>query len=137
MSKKLLQEVNTNIWFLNLCVSYYLCNNQKLFLNIKTKSIFFIMKVKQVIQTEKIGIISISLKRNNIIKIYNIAVTPKCNFNLILLDQLYKNRIIYYNSLIAITLIRDKKVIPKTKEKRNLFTFNLANSRKVVGIINP
>lgn len=128
--------MDTNIWFLNLCASYYLCNNQKLFLNIKTKNIFFITEVKQVIQTKKIGIISISLEKNNIIKIYNITVTLRCNFNLILLGQLHKNRIIYYNSLIAITLIRDKKVISKTKGKRNLFTLNLANSRKVVAIIN-
>lgn len=42
-------ENRSNTWFFNLCALCYLCNNRKLFSNIKAKSIDFITIVGQVI----------------------------------------------------------------------------------------
>lgn len=125
MVKKQLQKVDTDIWFLDSYASRYLCNNRKLFSNTKAKSIDFVMAAGQVIQTEEISTISISLAENNTIKLYNVALAPGCNSNLILFSQLRESRITYHDSPSAMTLIRDGKVITEAKRERNLFMLDL------------
>lgn len=75
--------------------------------------------------------------RRNIIKLHNIALTLRCNPNLISLGQLYESKIIYHDNPIIMTLIRNGKVIIKAKRKRNLFKLNLIDPQKTITVINP
>lgn len=77
------------------------------------------------------------MPRNNKIKLYNIALALECDFNLISFGQFYKNGIIYYNNLIAMTLIRNRKIIPKAKREQNFFILNLVYPKKAMEIISP
>ena len=133
---KKLQKLYTKTCFLDLYAFCYLCNNWKLFSNTKAKSIDFVIAVEQVIKIEKIGIISILLAKSNIIELHIIILAPKYNFNLISLSQLCKNRIKYYDNLMIITLIKNRKVITEAKREQNLFMFDLANLKKTMSIIN-
>lgn len=97
----------------------------------------FVTIIGQGIQTKKISIVLILLLGRNIIELYNVSLAPKCDFNLISLSHLCESGIIYYNNLIIITLIRNGKIIVKAKREQNLFTFNLADSKKAIVVINP
>lgn len=83
-----LQKFTKSIWFLDSYISCHLYNDQTLFSNLKAKSIDFVMAVKQVIQTEKIGMIFIPLVDDNNIKLHNVTLAPSCDLNLISLGQL-------------------------------------------------
>lgn len=65
----------------------------------------------QVIRANEIGTISIPASDGSIIELQNIALAPECDSNLIFLGPLKETGISFYNNLIAITLMRDEKVI--------------------------
>lgn len=74
MIRKRLRKIGVNdIGFLDSCAIYHLYNNQILFSNLKTKSINFVMVVRQVIQTEEMDNFSILLADSNNIRLQNIA----------------------------------------------------------------
>ena len=56
--------------------------------------------------------------------------------NLIFLNQLYKNKILLYNDLIIITLIREKNIIVYTKQKQNLFIIKFDITKSAMRIKN-
>lgn len=67
------------------------------------------------------------------------ALALNCNLNLILLRQLQKSEITYHTNFTSMNLIRNGKVIVKTKKKQNLFILDLAipnqaKSVRVMGI---
>lgn len=69
----------------------------------------------QIIQTNEIGIVVILLLGGKIIKFHNIVYTLKFDLNLIFFGQLRKSRLLFYNDLIIITLLRKEKVITYAK----------------------
>ncbi len=84
-----LQKVEANsTWFLDSCASRHLCNDWRLFSNLKAKSIDFVTAAGQVIRTEEIGNVSIALADGNNIELKNVVLAPGCDSNLILLGQL-------------------------------------------------
>ncbi len=60
--QRLLKLGTNSTWFLDLCISYHLCNDQTLFSNLKAKSINFVRAVRQLIRIEKIGAVAILLQ---------------------------------------------------------------------------
>lgn len=113
-------------WFLDLCALCHICNDQKLFSNLKAKSIDFVTAAGQVIQIEEIGTVSIQLADGNSIKLYNIALALGCDSNLISLGQLQETGITYHDSPSAMTLMQQEKIIAHAKRAGNLFTLHLA-----------
>lgn len=134
---KKLQKLDTKTQFLDLCTFRYLCNNRKLFLNTKAKSIDFIIAVGQIIQTEKIGTMTIPLAESSTIELHNIVLALGCNFNLILMGQICKSGILYHNNPTIMILMRNRKIIIEAKRERKLFMLNLIHSGKTMVIINP
>lgn len=79
-----LQKRGTNsIWFLDLCASRHFCNDRALFSNLKAKSIDFVTAVRQVIRTEEIRTVAISLADGNNIELPNVTLAPGYDSNLI------------------------------------------------------
>lgn len=60
---------------------------------------------------EEIGTLSILLTDSNNIKLYNIALAPSYNSNLISFGHLQKSEIIYHNNLAIMILMRNKEII--------------------------
>lgn len=135
VKKQQLKKEDTDTWFLDSCASRYLCNNWKLFSNTKAQRIDFVTAVRQVIQTEEIGTVSILFSGRNTIELHNVPLVPGCDSNLISLGQLRESRIIYHDNPITITLIENGKVIAKAKKERNLFTLDLADLGKTMAVI--
>lgn len=140
VAKRPLQSQKTKTgsitWFLNLCASRYLCNDQSFFSNTRAKSIDFVTAAGQVIQTKEIGTVLIPLVGGNNIELHNVALAPGCNSNLISLRQLRESGITYYNDPAAMTLMRNGEVIARAKRDRNLFTLDLAQPRRVMTVVN-
>lgn len=93
------------------------------------------MAKRQVIHTENIGTFCIPLVNGNNIKLHNVALAPGCDSNLISLSQLQETGITYHDNSKAMTLIKKRKVIAQAKRTHNLFTFNLAQPRRVMTTI--
>lgn len=53
----------------------------------------------------------------------NIVYAPKYNFNLILLEQLHKSGILYYNYPNFIVLKQKKNTLRVANKQKNLFVF--------------
>ena len=100
------------------------------------KSIDFITAVGQVIQTEKISTIFISLADGKTIKLQNIAFALGFDLNLILLDQLWESDITYHDEPSSMTFMRDGKTIACAKKSHNLFIFDLAMSGQIMSAIS-
>lgn len=83
-----LQKLGTNnTWFLDSCASRHMCNDQTLSSDLKAKSIDFVTVAGQVIRTEEISTVTISLADGNI-ELHNVAGSPECDLNRISLGQL-------------------------------------------------
>lgn len=102
----------------------------------KAKSINFVTAAGQVIRTEEIGTVSIPLAKGKTIELHNVAIIPGCDSNLILLGQLQESGITFHDNILAMTLMRNRKVIAQAKRDRNLFTLNLAQPGKAMAIIS-
>ena len=118
-----LQKVGANnTWFLDSCASRHLCNDRRLFSNLRARSIDFVTAAGQVIRTEEIGNVSIPLADGNNIELKNVALAPGCNSNLISLGQLRETGITYHDNPTAMTLMQQGRIIAHAKRTRNLFT---------------
>lgn len=125
MAKKSLQKTS-DTWFLNSCVSRHLCNNRELFRNTQFKNINFVNTVGQIIQTNEIGNVRISLSSKKIIDLHNVAFAPVCNSNLISLSQLHESGTTLYDKLTKMMLIRKRNIIVYARQDCNLFLFDFA-----------
>lgn len=56
---------------------------------------------------------------------YDMILAPEYNWNLILLGQLWKNDIVYYDTLIVIILTEKSKIIISVKKDQIFFILNL------------
>lgn len=70
-------------WFLDSYALHHLCNDRKLFNDLKAKNINFITAAGQVIQIVGISTVFIQLADGNSIKLHNVALAPGYNLNLI------------------------------------------------------
>lgn len=86
--------------------------------------------------TKEIGTILILFIRRDNIKLHNVALAFGYDSHLISLGQFHESGIIYHNNLIAMILMKNRKIIAQVKKNQNLFTFDLAQPRKVITIIN-
>ena len=89
----------------------------------------------QVIRTEEIGNVSIPLADGSTIELHNVALAPGCDSNLISLGQLRESGITYHDNPVAMTLMKDGKVIPHARKNRNLFTLKLAQPGRAMATI--
>ncbi len=122
-----LQRPNTS-WFLDSFASRHLCNDRRLFSNIRAKSIDFVTAAGQVIRKEEISIVSIPLSGGVTIELLNVALAPICDSNLIPFDQLREIGITYHDNPTAMTLMRNGKIVANAKRERNLFILDSAAS---------
>lgn len=90
----------------------------------KVQSNNVIITTRQIIQIEEIDIMSIPLADGNNIELYNITLVLRYNSNLIFFKQFRKNKIMNYDNLIAIVLMKNKKVITRIKKDQNIFIFD-------------
>lgn len=109
---------------MDLCASHYLCNDRSFFSNTRAKSIDIVTAARQVIRTEKIGTVLISLAGRDNIKLHNVALAFGCDSNLISLGQLHESGITYHDDSVAMTLMRNGEVITRVKRNWNLLTLN-------------
>lgn len=73
--EKPLQKSIASTWLFNFYVFQHLCKNCSLFKNTYAKSINFVIAVRQIIRTNRINIMAISLIGSNGIKLHNIVFT--------------------------------------------------------------
>ncbi len=136
MAKEQLQKLGAGgTWFLDSCASRHLCNDRKLFSDLRAKSIDFMTAAGQVIRTEEIGTVSIPLANGNKIDLQNVALAPGCDSNLISLGQLRETGITFHDNPTEMTLMRNGKVIAQAKRDRNLFTLELAQPSRAMATI--
>lgn len=76
-----------------------------LFNNLKVTNIDFVTIAGQVIWIEDIGIVSIPFTGDNNIKLHNITLALRGNFNLISFGQFQEVGITYHNNPVTITLM--------------------------------
>lgn len=67
-----------------------------------------------------------------IIEFHNIVLAFEYNLNVILLDQLLKNVITYYDNPNIIALMKSDKTIIYTKKSYILFTLDLAMFNQII-----
>ena len=131
--QRLQKGSKTSTWFFNSCVSRHLCNNRKLFINMRAKSIDFLTAAGQIIWTEEVGTVSIPLSTGRI-ELHNVTLAPDCNSNLISLGQLKESGITYHDNPEAMTLMRIGKINANAKREQNFFTLDLAQLGKVIAM---
>lgn len=76
----------------------------------------------------------ILLANGSKIDLQNVAVTSRCDSNLISLSQLQETGITFYDDPRAMTLMRNGKVIAKAKKDRNLFTLELVHPGRAMAV---
>ena len=138
VKKQRLQRTSrsSSFWFFDSCASRHLCNNRRLFTNTRAKSIDFITADGQVIQTEKIGTVSIPLTDGTTIELQNVTLALGCDSNLISLGQLRESGITYHNDPDSMTLMKNGSIIARAKRNHNLFTLDLAMPGQIMSAIS-
>lgn len=76
------------------------------------------------------------MTNGKIIELHNVAFVLSCNWNLILLGQLWKGSIIYYDKPFIMILIKGGKIIAHTKKNCNLFTLDVIILKQVISAIS-
>lgn len=122
-------------WFLDSCASRHFCNDPSLFINKRAKSIDRVTAAGQIIRTEEIGTVSISLADGSKIELQNVVLAPGCDSNLISLGQLRETGITFHDNPTAMTLMRNGKIIAQARRNRNLFTLELAQPGRAMATI--
>ena len=133
VTKSLAIEKTRETWYLDSCASRHLCNDKKLFKDLRPMCIDFVTAAGEIIQTEQVGTVSIPLKTGQI-DLQNVALASKCDSNLISLGQLRETGITFHDNLISMALMKDGKVIAHAKRSRNLFILDLATPGKAMKI---
>lgn len=87
MTKKANKKAN-NTWYLDFYALKYICNNRRLFLDMRINNNEFITTEGEIIQSLKVETIYFHLQIGIIMTLLNIIYVPKCNSNLILLGQI-------------------------------------------------
>lgn len=123
-------------WFLDSCASRHLCNDRRLFISTRAKSIDFVTAASQIIRTEGVGTVSIPLTGGRTIKLHNVALAPNCDSNLISLGQLRESGISYHDNPSTMTLMRGGEIIAHAKRDHNLFTLEAAIPGQVMSAIS-
>ena len=126
-------EKTRGTWYLDSCALRHLCNDKKLFKDLRPMCIDFVTAAGEIIQTEQVGTVSIPLKTGQI-DLQNVALASKCDSNLISLGQLRETGITFHDNLISMALMKDGKVIAHAKRSRNLFILDLATPGKAMKI---
>lgn len=120
-----------DIWYLDYCTLRYICNNWKLFLNLRSKNYEFIIAGEEVIQPQEVGTVHFSLPNRKVTQL-NIANTPKCDSNLISLRQLRKSGILYHDHLDFMILKQRRSTIALAVRYKNLFIFETTLKNKTI-----
>lgn len=116
-------------------MSCYQSNNPSLFTNQRAKSIDFVIAIKQVIRTEKISTVLISLVDCSKIKLQNIALAPECDSNLVSFSQLRETEIIFHDNPTTITVMNNRKIIILVKKDQKISNLKLVQQERAMLII--
>lgn len=94
-----------NVWYLDLYISWHLTNDKDLFIDdFCPKCLDFTTIGGQILQTENIDTIAISLTNRLSLKLCNVVYISDCDSNFILLGQLCESKIIYVDNSDIMTL---------------------------------
>lgn len=88
-----------NTWYLDFCVSKHICKNRELFLDLKPKNYVFITAGREVIWSQEVGTVHLSLQSGKM-TLLNVVYTPKYDSNLISLGQLQNQK---YHTMTILT----------------------------------
>lgn len=75
---------------------------------------------------------SILIKDNSKIELFNVALAPKCDSNLIFFGQLYETGITFDNNYTAMLLMKDGKLLLRLKKIETSSHMNLHNQEKLL-----
>lgn len=85
------------IWYLDLSMSRYICNNQEKFVDLWAKTYKFVTARRDIIRSEQVETIILPLENSSQLILTNIAYTPDYNSNLIFFSQFWETGISYHN----------------------------------------
>lgn len=132
MTRHSINKVN-NIWYLDSCALRHICNNRKLFLDIRSKNYKFIMAGGKIIYSQKVGIVHLTLLSGKTkMTLLNVEYAPKCDFNLISLGQLRESGISYHNHLNSMALKQGGSILKVANKHKNLFVLETGLKTKAM-----
>lgn len=99
---------------------------------LRFKCLDFFTASGQTLCAKSVETIAIPLVNKSSIRLEKVAYASEYDFNLILLDQLYKNNITYINNKDVMILVERDYIITHVKRDRNLFIIDLAIPNKVI-----
>lgn len=118
--------------YLDSYVLRHICNNKLFFLDLRLKSYEFVTAKGKIIRSNEIDIIYLSNRNGVIITFINVAYTPKCNSNFILLGQLQESGITYYKHLNYMILKQRDNTIGLASRLKNFFILDTKTVKKMI-----
>lgn len=82
----------------------HICNSQEKFVDLQLKTYEFVTTGRDIIRSEQVRTVILTLENGLQLIFSNIAYTLECDSNLIFLGQLQKTSILYHNHLKCIVL---------------------------------
>ena len=133
----ILFSIKSNLydWYIDFEVSTHIINYQNLFTIISFYHINFEAVNEKMITATEYDDVIICMKIKNLL-LKDVILIFKCTSNLISLEQLWCNNIIYQNENSRMTLTKDKHTIVSVQWVENLFIFNIVRKSIIIIVQN-
>lgn len=119
-----------NTWYLDFYILRHICNNKKLYSNIRSKNYKFIMVRGEIIYSQEINIVYLLLRNGKItMMLLNVVYISKYDFNLISLKQLCKLEILYHNHPNSMVLKQGRSIFKIANKYKNLFVLEIGSKK--------
>lgn len=106
-------------------MSKLIWNNQEKFVDLWAKTYKFVTAKRDIIRSEQVETIILSLENGSQLILANIAYTLNCNSNLIFFSQFWETGISYHAYLKYILLKQEMNIIGSITKKKNHFILNI------------
>lgn len=97
-------EGQSDVWYLNSCISRHICDSQEKFVDFQLKTYKFVTAGRDIIRSEQVETVILTLENGLQLIFSNIAYTLEYNSNLISLGQLQETGILYHDYSKCIVL---------------------------------
>lgn len=97
-----------------------------------TQNYKFITAKSEIIRSQEVDIVYFPLQTDITITLLNVAYTPKCDSNLISLDQLRESGILYYDHSNSMILKQRESILGVASRKKNLFVFETGCTKRAM-----
>lgn len=78
----------SRVYYLDSSALRHICNSHERFIDLRLKTYEFVIASGDIIRSNQVGIVMLPLKNDAQLTLSNVTYNPKCDFNLIFLDQL-------------------------------------------------